>query len=232
MKFTKCSTTPPEILGNDVWSAIKEGAPFVHVEGLPFNVMEPEDSERYIKTLASAIGHTTLTAGVSDSEIWRLDRKTSPSSQFIPYHTDNPFLTVPEKVVSFWNGKSSSKGGANLILSVDELFEWAGQNLSYRDILQEIEETPVTFCHGLVSATGVMLESAAGTARFDMKYIDESTRHVGALLRTILNDPQIPSQTVKLSEGDVLFFDNEKTLHARSEYSDPDRVSLRVRMAR
>ena len=232
MKFIQHAMSPPEEIGANVWNAIDAGAPFVHVVDLPFNGMSPSESERYIKDLAGSIGRTTLTAGVPDTEIWRLNRTTSPSTQFIPYHTDNPYLGVPEKVVSFWNVKSSSQGGANLILPVNDLLEWADSKPEYKDTLQEIEDTPVAFSHGLESTVGRLLEPISGSARFDMKYMDETAKLLGNIFRTILNDPEVPAQTVKLSEGDVLFFDNEKTLHARNEYSDLARVSLRVRMAR
>jgi ectoine hydroxylase-related dioxygenase (phytanoyl-CoA dioxygenase family) len=112
------------------------------------------------------------------------------------------------------------------------LLEWADSKPEYKDILQEIEDTPVTFDHGLDSMVGKLLEPISGSARFDIKYMDETAKHLGNIFRTILNDPEVPAQKVKLSEGDVLFFDNEKTLHARNEYSDLARVSLRVRMAR
>ncbi|GEM_PF-1270369 len=119
-----------------------------------------------------------------------------------------------------------------MILPVDNLLEWASAKLEYNDIQQEIEETPVAFNLGTESAVGKLLETATSSARFDMKYIDETVKRVRNLFRTILNNPDVPVQSVKLSEGDVLFFDNVRTLHARNKYSDPNRVSLRVRMAR
>lgn len=221
----------PEEVGDAVRSAIDGGAPYVHVEGLPFIDMAPADLEMYITSLSGAIGRMTLTAGVPDSTIWKLDKTTSPSTQYIPYHTDNPFLAVPEKVVGFWSVKSSSQGGENLILPVDDLLEWASAKPEYTAVLQEIDETSVTFELGSEKAAGKILDFANGSVRFDMKYIGKTAKHLGGLFRSMLSDSDVPAQTVKLSEGGVLFFDNEKTLHARNEYNDLSRISLRVRMA-
>ena len=232
MKFNHSMTNQPEEVGDAVWGAIDGGSPFVHAEGLPFIDMSPADSEMYIASLSSVIGRMTLTAGKPDSAIWKLDKTTSPSTQYIPYHTDNPFLAVPEKVVGFWSVKSSSQGGENLILRVDDLLQWASAKPEYTDVLQEIDDTSVTFKLGPERAAGKILDFANGSARFDMKYVDDTTKHLGSRFQSMISNPDVPAQTVKLSAGDVLFFDNEKTLHARNEYSDHNRVSLRVRMAR
>jgi alpha-ketoglutarate-dependent taurine dioxygenase len=42
---------------------------------------------------------------------------------------------------------------------------------------------------------------------------------------------QTGATAIKLTEGDVLFFDNRRLLHAREPYSDPNRLNIRVRIS-
>jgi alpha-ketoglutarate-dependent taurine dioxygenase len=75
-----------------------------------------------------------------------------------------------------------------------------------------------------------MLDPRTGQARYDQKYIAPEQRALGQRLGTMLSDPNLPSTSIKLAPGEILFFNNRRTLHARTPYSDPNRRSIRTRM--
>lgn len=173
----------------------------------------------------------TLSNGKLGSEVWRLDHTTSPSTNRIPYHTDNPYYQQPEKVVGFWSVKSSDDGGANVLLSVADLLDWAASSPEAQDLLDELNAAPVEFVDGVYRANSPMIEIDQGIVRFDKRYVvGETAAKLALRFSQMLEGPGLPGRSVKLAEGDALFFNNERFLHAREPYSDSDRVSYRVRV--
>lgn len=222
---------PPKEVGSLVADQFTDGAEFVHLQGLAFHRMEDAERADYIRTASQVIGRLTLSNSEPDSDVWRLDRATSPSINRIPYHTDSPYYQQPEKVVGFWNVKSSDDGGENVLLPVANLLDWASASPEARDLVDELNATPVEFAAGAHQATGPMLEADRSTARFDKRYIlGEASAKLALRFSQLLEGQELPSRSIKLAEGDVLFFDNERLLHAREPYSNPDRVSYRVRI--
>lgn len=69
-----------------------------------------------------------------------------------------------------------------------------------------------------------------GIIRFDRRYVDQESVTLADRFTHLLEVGPIKGRTVKLHEGDVLFFNNHKMLHAREAYTDVGRVSLRVRI--
>lgn len=224
-------TTPPEEIGSFVADQFVSGVEFVHLQGLEFHRMEDAALTDYIRAASQVIGRLTLSNGEPGSDVWRLDRTTSPSTNRIPYHTDSPYYRQPEKVVGFWNAKSSDDGGENVLLPVADLLDWASTSPEGRDLLDELNATPVEFASGAHQATSPILEANRGIARFDKRYvISEAAAKLALRFGQMLEGQGLRSQSIKLAEGDVLFFDNERLLHAREPYSNPDRVSYRVRV--
>lgn len=223
-------TTPPEDIGLLVAEQFANGADFVHLQGLPFHHMEDMARADYIRTVSRPIGELTLSNGDPGSDVWRLDQTTSPSTNRIPYHTDSPYYQHPEKLVGFWNVKSSDDGGENVLLPVVDILDWASTSSEARDLIDELNATSVQFVAGEHRATGSMLETDRGTARFDKRFVIGEEAVKLALRFSQLLEGQELGRPLKLAEGDVLFFDNERLLHARERYSNPDRVSYRVRL--
>lgn len=222
---------PPEEVGLLVADQFADGAEFVHLQGLAFHSMEDEARTEYIRTASQVVGQLTLSNSEPGSDIWRLDRATSPSTNRIPYHTDSPYYQRPERVVGFWNIKSSGDGGENVLLPVADLLDWASAYPEAQELLDELNATPVQFANDSHHAIGPMLDAERGTTRFDKRYvIGEAATILAVRFGELLEGQEVPSQSIKLAEGDVLFFDNKRLLHAREPYSNPDRVSYRVRM--
>jgi alpha-ketoglutarate-dependent taurine dioxygenase len=233
MRLELRQNIPPEAVGAIIEEQFREGRNFVHLANLPFADMAELDTTAYIRTAMTALGDLTLSNGQPGSELWLLDSMTSPNASHIPFHTDSPFLTRPEKIVSFWNLRSSVEGGHNLILPVNNLLEWLHeQGGEQRDLLAELATEPVTHTFGSESTSETLLDEVAGTARYDMKYIDpQNNKNLAGRLATQLEGSRVPASRIKLAPGDVLVFNNLTTLHARSPYRDSSRQSIRVRVA-
>ena len=229
MKMAYREAMPPEELGASIAEQFAEGKHYVHLQGLPVLGTESDRSD-FIRETAGAIGELTLTAGKEGSELWRLDKVTSPSSSFIPFHTDSPYYARPEEIVSFWNIKSSSLGGENLVLPLDRFIGQMTARPETSELLEELATRPATFRLKDHEASGVILDPITGLARYDQKYITPEHAARGERFATMIQIARPLAYVIKLTAGDALFFDNHKTLHARESYSDPDRLSIRVRM--
>lgn len=220
---------PAEEIGADIAQRFADGAPFVHVQGLPI-LGEVSQRDTFITDAASAVGELTLTGNVQGSELWQLNSGTSPNASRIPFHTDNPFYENPEQVISFWNIRSSAQGGENVILPITSLVDWMADQPQHAELLDELKTREVPFVFKENEATGSILQPDTGTARYDQKYIDSAQTELGLRFTKALNEAKVLAHSVKLDEGDALFFNNRTTLHARAPYSDPNRLSIRVRM--
>lgn len=220
---------PAEEIGADIAQRFADGASFVHVQNLPI-LGEAAQRSGFITSVAGAVGELTLTDGTQGTELWQLNSSSSPNTSQIPFHTDNPFYEHPEQIVSFWNIRSSARGGENLILPVPDLVDWIEAQPQHTKLLDELKTHAVSFALEGSKATGTILQPNAGTARYDQKYIDPACAELGLRFTRALDRAKLLAHSIKLGEGDALFFNNRTTLHARAPYSDPSRLSMRVRM--
>lgn len=220
---------PAEEIGADIGQRIADGAPFVHVRNLPI-LGEVSQRDTFITNVAGTIGELTLTGNMKGSELWELNSATSPNASQIPFHTDNPFYENSEQVVSFWNIRSSAEGGENVILPISNLVDWMTNQPQHVELFEELKTREVPFAFKRNEALSAILHPDAGTVRYDQKYIDPAHSELGLRFTKALNGANILAHSVKLGEGDALFFNNHTTLHARAPYSDPNRLSIRVRM--
>lgn len=220
----------PKDIGLYVAEQFEGGALHVHLQDVPFAHLEDAAQEAYIREASSFIGPLTLSTAEPTSDVWRLDSAASPSSSRIPYHTDNPFYEKPEKYVGFWNVKSSAAGGENVLLPLRTILEETPQFGVIAGILKIAQARQVTFQHGKNRATGNIIDADKDLIRFDARYIDEHNTGLASILTSLLEGQALTGTSLKLAEGDVLFFDNHRLLHARQPYSDAGRVNIRVRI--
>lgn len=221
---------PPQEIGLLVADQFASGADHVHLRGMSFHTMEEVARADYIRTVSSVIGELTLTNANVTSDVWRLDKTTSPSSARIPYHTDSPYYQQPEQIVGFWNVKTSNDGGENVLLPTADILDWASSSVEARELVDQLAD-PVQFTHEKHTGTGPMLDPETGIARFDRRYVvGEEAGKVATRFTQLLESNTLLGQSVKLEEGEVLFFNNQTLLHARETYTNTDRVSYRVRL--
>jgi len=230
MSLTGEGTMPPEEIGHLIAEQFAEGVPYVHLRDVPFTRLEAAEQTMYIRRASEMIGELSLSSGDPTSDVWRLDTVTSPSASRIPYHTDNPFYKLPERFIGFWNLKSSMEGGENVLLTVDNLLEQLGCLPDGNELIDELETHQVTFAHDLSEAVHPILDTRQEVIRYDRRYADAQSVQLADRFTQILESGRLRGHVIKLAEGDVLFFDNYRLLHARESYTDLGRVSLRVRI--
>lgn len=91
------------------------------------------------------------------------------------------------------------------------------------------QTSAITFANGDSSAVSPIID-AQGRIRFDRRYVDPEHAALSSRVTRLLEEEIKAGQVIKLSEGDVLFFDNRKMLHSRQPYTDLGRISFRVRI--
>ena len=222
--------TPPEVLG-EVAADLLAGQPYIHFQGLDLQAWDPSERDTYIRTSSQALGELTLSNGQPGSDLWVLDSSTSPKTSLVPFHTDNPFLAEPEGVVSFWSLRSSPDGGENIMLPLDRIVGHLNATPRSAGLYAELLDTPVLFEHQDNQTVGQIIDEDSNTVRFDAKYLDLAHRVLGERFLQMLDGIQDAADPVKLEAGDVLFFKNRSLLHARLPYDDPQRLSIRARIA-
>jgi len=218
-------TSPFEVAGA-VDRALQE-TPYVHLMNVGVVDLDPTSRADRIRSISAHLGEVTLTNDDPRSNLWVLDSHTSPNAMLVPCHTDNPFMANPEDVVAFWNIHSSSIGGENVIVPLDRLLELGEQSSEIAELIDEASTTPLTFTSGTKHYTGTPIDVAAGTIRYDKKHLSTPSTRLAYLFDAALDIGDV----IKLQPDEALFFRNRTTLHARLPYSDPNRLSIRTRIA-
>jgi len=199
---------------------------YVHLSGIDFADLEPTARNERIRSISSEIGSLTLSNGSPDSDIWPLDSKTSPNGQLVAGHTDNPFRERPEDIVAFWNVRSSSKGGENVITPFPRIVRLAEQSQQMAELILKAYTKVIEFKFGDQALRGTLIDYKAKTLRYDAKSIAPEDNEFEPLFEEVVK----VGDKIKLKPGEVLFFNNRRTIHARLPYSDPNRLSIRTRM--
>jgi alpha-ketoglutarate-dependent taurine dioxygenase len=224
------TSAKPENIGEYIAEQFDGGALYVHIQGVPFSHLESGAQEAYIREASSFLGELSLSNTEATSDVWRLDSSSSPNSGRIPYHTDDPFYERPEKYVGFWSVNSSVTGGENVLLPLRTILEATNTAPETAEILAEARARRVVFSQGDNQAASRIIDTNSQTVRFDARYIDEPDTDLARRMTMILEGQTFKPEIIKLAEGDVLFFDNRKLLHARQPYSDKTRTNIRVRV--
>lgn len=203
-----------------------DGDPYLHISGTGLESLALDEQIEKIRGISQGIGRLALSNADSTSDVWVLDSRTSPSARLIEAHTDNPFKSEPEDVVAFWSVRSSPQGGQNVLTPLDRIMELGDQSGRLADGLEKARSLPVTFTHGEESWNGPVVDVVGHTIRYDAKYMDVPD----AELKHLFEEAVKVGDIIELAPGDVLFFNNKTTVHARLPYSDPNRLSIRTRI--
>ena len=231
MSYQFGPTAKPEDVGSYVAEQFDNEALYVHLQGLPFAHLESIAQESYIREASGVIGQLSLSNNLVTSDVWRLDHATNPNGDRVPYHTDNPFYERPEKYIGFWNVRSSEKGGENVLLPLRTILE--NQYRAPRHaagMITEAQLRQVTFSQKEHTVTAPIIDTDTRRIRFDSRYIGWPNDFFAQALARLLERQTFEAKSIKLNEGDVLFFDNHKLLHARQPYADSRRTTIRVRI--
>jgi alpha-ketoglutarate-dependent taurine dioxygenase len=231
MNILKDVSDNPEQLGSFIAEELAGGAGFVHVTGLEFHHMSEAERITYIRVASLAIGELGLVDYKPGTDLWLLDKNTSPNRGQVPHHTDNPYHQTPEHYVGFWSIQGSGHGGENVLLPATTLKEHIYAQTDGKTLLEDLETQQLVFSRSLRSGKGPIIDTENNLLRFDRKHVSGD---VGSLIQrfcAILDSPEMPSSQVSLGSGEVLFFDNHALIHSRNAHDDPERVIVRVQVA-
>ncbi|OEJ22856.1 hypothetical protein AR457_37055 [Streptomyces agglomeratus] len=199
---------------------------------------------------------TELMGSVSDSN--RFDERSGvfvdevapvePASKDVTFalgaceaHSDESSKIQPEDIVFLWCVRPAEHGGESLLWPVEELVEdisvqpggtEALETLRGPDFLfggrlrnpPRVLRGPVLFgTNGIRFRLGSLLDAQDVSG---MPMSDAQASAVGQLTAAVR---RVRPYRAALDAGDVLVFMNRKTLHARSDFTDRDRLLLRTR---
>lgn len=180
----------------------------------------------------------------ADRAVWRVAPVTSrPDATFSQrtgeagLHTDAQYRRRPEDVVCLFVVRPALAGGATRLLTVADAAAAVRRHPRGRELLEALArpawswETPEVFEAETGFRAAVM--PGDGTIRWRADNLAaslsaEQLRVAAVFEACIETAPEVVE--LPLDAGDVLLLDNRTTLHGRTDFSDPRRLLLRVRL--
>jgi len=234
---------------------------FVVVTGLDFNSLLDETRDLFILSVTSSIGYATPTDQVNKKVLWPVKAVKNPThtnstfSQRLgeaAYHTDTQYFEFPEEAFSLWCIEpDKNKQGVNGLISADYIIGQINKRTDSSEILKTLTQTKFPFRVPSVftgTASDDKVEYFLGNVlsqkpkiRYRKETIEKGVlasgiqltkeqKHAIEVIEEIINKP---SEELKLllRKGEVIFVNNHELLHNRSDFQDPNRHLIRVRMA-
>jgi alpha-ketoglutarate-dependent taurine dioxygenase len=178
----------------------------------------------------------------------------SEAASEAPFHTDNSWVREPEQYFALLVIRPAVDGGASLLCPVADLLRDFAQTREGPAAIRTLSEQlfpfamPVVFrsdseCaakHPPVVTSPVILSGSALRYRYDVLKAGFAVRPdlaSAASVRAVevfndyLTGVLQRSAGVKLDRGDLLLANNYTVLHARTDFTDPNRLLLRARIA-
>lgn len=239
---------------------LDEGIGYVHLTGFPVEGTVGETA-RVFEALVSRLGKVTP-HGASQETIWRVTPRRelnhvptfSEAASEAPLHTDNSWVSCPEKYFALLAIRPASDGGDTFVFPVMELLNGFAATASGSAALRVLRERqfpftmPAVFRSASEHAQGITPLATApvigGDNRFRFRYdviqagfqlrpdlaLPESVAAIETF-QAFLDEKLARTPGLRLERGDCLIANNQTVLHARSPFTDPDRLLLRARIA-
>ena len=155
------------------------------------------------------------------------------------FHTDSQYHHQPERLFVLACHTAAEEGGENLLLSVDDAREIA-QNSLGDDAVARMQQSvwrwavPEVFQSATVPAvsppSAIFREDGTIRWRIDNLVCETDADQLLAEIFEQALEGSSRSENVRLLPGDVLVCDNWYSLHARTDFSDHNRVLFRARL--
>jgi alpha-ketoglutarate-dependent taurine dioxygenase len=171
-----------------------------------------------------------------------------------PFHTDNSWVPEPEQYFALLVIRPADQGGESLACPVAELLEDFARTRQGAAAVRTLSHNvfpfamPVVFRGNAERAASVtpVLTSRVILSRSAMRYRHDVLQagfrvrpdlatpenvNAVALFDEFLTGVRQTYPTVRLESGDLLVANNYSVLHARTDFTDPNRLLLRARIA-
>jgi len=245
---------------DEIKEALDFGPGFALVRGFPLDDRSLPETVDELEAIAAQLGPVTRHGATGQTvwpitprrEVGALPTFSETSAE-APLHTDNSWVARPERYLAMLTLVPANRGGESIVLGLEEaLGEMAETPKGKRaiDCLSRQKfpfASPTIFEEGKNSSSidgSCVLASVLGpgpTIRYRHDLILEGlARHpdlatsegIESLdyLHRYLTNALNRSVRLPLERGDLLFVSNTRALHARTEFCDPERFLLRVRM--
>lgn len=221
-------SVPPEEIGGFVRAAlVDQQKPFVHVAGAGLAARrEAEENRQCAIRLSRPIGELVACGDQNGSLIEEIGVGDIGYS----FHTDHPYLDRPERFVGLFAVQVASGVRIHLLDALD-FIRWAVHNREDAKVVEEIRSKPVIF-----RGEGLRLErpvlNASLMFRFSPPAISTRDPQWAGNVDKVFRQASQVARSVKLQQGDALFFNNHTQLHrvAPGAEEADSRVLLRTRM--
>ncbi len=240
---------------------LDHGRGYVILEDFPVDGRSVEEISRDFEALVSRLGIVTPHGASGQTiwrispraELGHVPTFSEAAGE-APLHTDNSWVEAPEQYFALLVIQPARDGGESLLFPVAELLREFRQMPEGPAVIRTLSErlfpfampavfrsdaeraaratpvvtAPVLRAHALLRYRHDIIQ-AGFQVRPDLA-TQESVAAVD-LFDNFLTDLLRRSPGVKLQRGNVLLANNHTVLHARTHFSDPDRLLLRARMA-
>jgi hypothetical protein len=208
-------------------------------------------------SLAAVFGRVTG-HGEGGEPVWRISPRGqvghvptfSETASEAPLHTDNSWVAQPERYFALLCERPAGYGGNSIVFGVEELRRGFGATADGSAAIRILSELEFPFAMpDVFRQTGQSAGEATVTApvfgRREFRFREDVIR-AGFLARPDLATPEARwavarfnrylverlgrDRGLRLERGDVFFCNNHTCLHARTPFSDPQRLLWRVRM--
>lgn len=177
----------------------------------------------------------------------RADRTFSEKAGEAPFHTDSAFAEHPEQFLALYCVKMARCGGGQTkLIHADQLLETleaSEEGRFHLEVLSRCEypfKTPLAFDAAATVHSGKIFTDGVLRYRHDviMKGLEEAPENVTTEMLITLKwfnkflEKKMKPLEMFLHEGQAIFVNNYRMLHARTNYHDAQRHLIRVRMHR
>jgi hypothetical protein len=171
-----------------------------------------------------------------------------------PFHTDNSWVREPERYFALLVIRPADVGGESLLCPVPDLLQDFARTREGPAVIRTLRERPfpfampVVFCsetEGAATVTPVVTSpvvlsrstlryrydvlKAGFKVRPDLATVDRV--HAVEVFHEFLTGVRQGYPTIRLESGDLLIANNSTLLHARTDFTDPNRLLLRARIS-
>jgi hypothetical protein len=157
--------------------------------------------------------------------------------------TDSAFKLAPEPILALFVAQAARDGGDTLLWSGASVMEWIAAQPDGCEAVEIMASHDFAFVGSVARPNRVIFAPILlGNDRAKMRYkrdaIEDAARVLGRrlfreerlamdMIDAAANSPDLTFR-LKLDDGDAIIVDNHRTLHARTDFADPNRHLLKT----